>query len=182
MGNEEPSGQQAVEHLRAVLRASQTVAYRDATGLRFGDAVPAYADAVEFLRELDDAPTAPSSPTSGRTSPMTSDPVRAQFEAWAKENGYSLYRHNGAAYSSFLTQNVWAAWQAALAAQEGGGERVTEGYKEAAIAWAVCASIHREYAKGRDPFYKTRQADYVKAQEAARIQALRAAQEGTGNG
>ena len=57
---------------------------------------------------------------------MTSDPVRAQFEAWAKENGYSLYRHNGAAYSSFLTQNVWAAWKAALAAQERGGERVTE--------------------------------------------------------
>lgn len=55
---------------------------------------------------------------------MTSDPVRAQFEAWAKENGYSLYRHNGAAYSSFLTQNVWAAWSAALAAQERGGERV----------------------------------------------------------
>ena len=66
--------------------------------------------------------------------------------------------------------------------QEGGGERVTEGYKEAAIAWSVCASIHREYAKGRDPFYKTRQSYYVKAQEAACIQALRAAQEGTGNG
>lgn len=92
------------------------------------------------------------------------------------------YGMNNELYGSNSTQLAYEAWNAALAAQEGGGERVTEGYKEAAIAWAVCASIHREYAKGRDPFYKTRQADYVKAQEAARIQALRAAQEGTGNG
>jgi hypothetical protein len=42
-----------------------------------------------------------------------------------------------------------------------------EGWKEAAIAWAVCASIHREYAKGKDPFYKTRQGDFTKHEEAA---------------
>lgn len=70
---------------------------------------------------------------------------------------------------------------AALAAQEGGGGE-HDGYKEAAIAWAVCASIHREYAKGRDPLYTTRQADYMKAHEAARTKAMRATQEGTGNG
>lgn len=66
-------------------------------------------------------------------------------------------------------------------AQEGGGGE-HDGYKEAAIAWAVCASIHREYAKGRDPLYTTRQADYMKAHEAARTKAMRATQEGTGNG
>jgi hypothetical protein len=47
-----------------------------------------------------------------------------------------------------------------------------EGWKEAAIAWAVCASIHREYAKGKDPFYTTRQSDFVKHEEAARAKAL----------
>lgn len=45
-----------------------------------------------------------------------------------------------------------------------------EGWKEAAIAWAVCASIHREYAKGRDPFFKTRAADFEKHLAAAREQ------------
>jgi len=44
--------------------------------------------------------------------------------------------------------------------------------KEATIAWTVCASIHREYAKGRDPFFKTRQADFVKAADKARAQEL----------
>jgi hypothetical protein len=38
-----------------------------------------------------------------------------------------------------------------------------KGWKEAVIAWSVCASIHRNYAKGRDPFYTTRQSDFVKA-------------------
>lgn len=38
------------------------------------------------------------------------------------------------------------------------------GYKEAAIAWEVCASIHRGYAKGKDPLFKTRQADFIKHQ------------------
>lgn len=33
---------------------------------------------------------------------------------------------------------------------------------EAAVAWEVCASLHREFAKGKDPFFNTRQADYVK--------------------
>ena len=45
---------------------------------------------------------------------------------------------------------------------------------EATIAWACCASIHRVYAKRKDPFYTTRQADFVKHEETARA-ALRAA-------
>jgi hypothetical protein len=40
--------------------------------------------------------------------------------------------------------------------------------KEAVIAWTVCASIHREYAKGKDPFFTTRQADFVKHETDAR--------------
>ncbi len=45
---------------------------------------------------------------------------------------------------------------------------VLEGWKEATIAWEVCASIHREYAKKKDPFFTTRQADFVRHTEAAR--------------
>jgi len=41
------------------------------------------------------------------------------------------------------------------------------GWKEATIAWTVCASIHREYAKGKDPFFKTRQADFIRHMNAA---------------
>jgi hypothetical protein len=48
-----------------------------------------------------------------------------------------------------------------------------EGWKEAAIAWTVCASIHREYAKGKDAFFKTRQSDFVKHEENARAKALK---------
>ena len=47
-----------------------------------------------------------------------------------------------------------------------------EGWKEAAIAWEVCASIHREYAKKKDPFFTTRQSDFVKHAEATRAKAL----------
>lgn len=45
---------------------------------------------------------------------------------------------------------------------------VPEGWKEAAIAWEVCASIHREYAKGSDALFKTRQADFVRHADKAR--------------
>ncbi len=47
-----------------------------------------------------------------------------------------------------------------------------EGWKEAAIAWEVCASIHREYAKKKDPFFTTLQSDFVKHAEATRAKAL----------
>jgi hypothetical protein len=45
------------------------------------------------------------------------------------------------------------------------------GWQDAAVAWSVCASIHREYAKGKDPFYKTRQRDYTRHENAARTMA-----------
>lgn len=47
-------------------------------------------------------------------------------------------------------------------------EAEIEGWKEATIAWSVCASIHREYCKGRDPFFNTRQADFIKHENDAR--------------
>ena len=45
---------------------------------------------------------------------------------------------------------------------------IPEGWVEAAIAWEVCASIHRKWAKGKDALYSTRQADFVKHAEHAR--------------
>lgn len=49
-------------------------------------------------------------------------------------------------------------------------EVLMKGWKEAAIAWEVCASIHREYAKGKDALFTTRQADYTRhANEARRV-------------
>ena len=47
-----------------------------------------------------------------------------------------------------------------------------DGWAEATIAWAVCASLHREYAKGRDPFFKIRQEDFKKHEEEARSELL----------
>jgi hypothetical protein len=53
-------------------------------------------------------------------------------------------------------------------------EQELEGWKEAAIAWSVCASIHREYCKGRDPLFKTRQSDFTKHENDARAKLARA--------
>lgn len=47
-------------------------------------------------------------------------------------------------------------------------ESATRGWREATIAWSVCASIHRGYAEGRDPFYGTRQADFVRHENVSR--------------
>lgn len=43
-----------------------------------------------------------------------------------------------------------------------------EGWKEAVIAWEVCASVHRSFGKGRDALFKTRQDDYVRHTDTAR--------------
>lgn len=43
-----------------------------------------------------------------------------------------------------------------------------KGWKEATLAWMVCASIHREYAKGKDPFFTTRQQDFLRHERNAR--------------
>lgn len=59
------------------------------------------------------------------------------------------------------------AYAAQVSAERVKAER-TRWTKEAAIAWAVCASIHREYAKGRDALFTTRQADFVKHEDDAR--------------
>ena len=59
--------------------------------------------------------------------------------------------------------------RAALAAQPVDARRVVtwsaealEGWKEAAIGWTVCASVHLEWAKGKDGVFKTRQADFLR--------------------
>ena len=45
------------------------------------------------------------------------------------------------------------------------------GWLEAAIAWEVCASLHRQYCKGKDALFTTRQSDFVKHAEDARARA-----------
>lgn len=45
---------------------------------------------------------------------------------------------------------------------------VQKGWKEAAIAWEVCASIHRKYGKGKDALFSTRQKDFMAGAEKAR--------------
>lgn len=42
------------------------------------------------------------------------------------------------------------------------------GWLEAAVAWEVCASLHRQYCKGKDALFTTRQSDFVKHAENAR--------------
>ena len=46
--------------------------------------------------------------------------------------------------------------------------RGEDGWLEAAAAWEVCQSLHERFAKGKDPFYRTRQADFKKHAEDAR--------------
>ena len=43
-----------------------------------------------------------------------------------------------------------------------------DGWKEAAIAWEVCSSIHNKWAKGKDALYSTRHKDFVKHADDAR--------------
>lgn len=47
-------------------------------------------------------------------------------------------------------------------------DAIEGGWKEAAIAWEVCGSIHEKWAKGKDALYSTRHADFVKHATAAR--------------
>ena len=64
---------------------------------------------------------------------------------------------------------TWKAIEARVScAQAQNAPSVPDGWKEAAIAWEVCASIHREYGKGKDPFFNTRQGDFVKHANDAR--------------
>jgi len=43
-----------------------------------------------------------------------------------------------------------------------------DGWKEAAIAWEVCASIHAKFAKQKDALFSTRQADFINHAKKAR--------------
>ena len=47
----------------------------------------------------------------------------------------------------------------------------TAGWLEAAVAWEVCASLHRKFCKGKDALFSTRQADYVRHAEDSRKKA-----------
>ena len=73
-----------------------------------------------------------------------------------------------------------AAWQRLRARLTPDQERVAalEGWKKAAIAWEVCASIHRKYAKGKDVLFSTRQQDFVVEAEKARAMLAAAARKG----
>lgn len=51
---------------------------------------------------------------------------------------------------------------------DGDLEAGSEGWKEAAIAWSVCASVHAGFSKGKDPFFSTRQSDFVRHEANAR--------------
>lgn len=94
---------------------------------------------------------------------MNIEQERAEFEAW--------WDGLPASMRSLLTYEVATqAYELGRAALQ--SQSINAGWKEAAIAWEVCASIHREYCKGKDPLFKTRRADFVKHAEDARTRAL----------
>jgi len=47
-------------------------------------------------------------------------------------------------------------------------ESEQSGWKEAAIAWEVCGSIHEAFAKKKDALYSTRHSDFERHAEDAR--------------
>lgn len=51
-----------------------------------------------------------------------------------------------------------------------------QGWEEAAIAWEVCASVHRQWARGKDALFKTRQEEFIRHAEGARQTVLSAPQ------
>ncbi len=95
-------------------------------------------------------------PAGAQPAPVVKD-ERAAFREWFEGE-------QGVAYDG-LWSFAKAAWLARAAL---GAPSVPDGWKEAAIAWEVCASIHREYGKGKDPFFNTRQGDFVKHANDAR--------------
>ena len=50
---------------------------------------------------------------------MSSDKMRAEFEAWAKAASYDLRQTNDDKYWCVATISAWTAWQAAYAAGQG---------------------------------------------------------------
>lgn len=65
-----------------------------------------------------------------------------------------------------VTQVFGEGWQ--IVPPEASVQAAPDGWKEAAIAWEVCASIHRQWAKGKDALFSTRQADFVRHADEAR--------------
>lgn len=61
-------------------------------------------------------------------------------------------------------------------------QSVQDGWREAAVAWEVCDSIHREYARGKDPFFSTRQKDFEKHANDARAMLEAAPEDNNGTG
>lgn len=135
---------------------------------------------------------------------------RAKFEAWAKLQSLRLHRYglNNELYGSNDTQLAYEAWNAALAAQEGGGERVTERWEPmetapmdgTVIQFLQGGEVFAGFA-GDDPDHPWQFLDRNVGQafvngfhhkfsprwwrplaEAPKEAALRAAQEGTSNG
>lgn len=83
------------------------------------------------------------------------------------EAGSAVLTERGHSDHTLTAADFVALFQAMSAASN-----LLDGWKEASIAWQVCGSIHREYAQGRDPMFRTRQADYVKHAERARAACL----------
>ena len=145
------------------------------------------------------------------TNPTTPEAAeRARFEAWARREHYGLDRINDDLYEHDATTYAWAAWRAraALAAQEGGGERVTERWEPmetapmdgTVIQFLQGGEVFAGFA-GDDPDHPWQFLDRNGRQafvngfhhkfsprwwrplaEAPKEAALRAAQEGTSNG
>jgi len=79
---------------------------------------------------------------------MNTKQLRADFEAWWETRQPV----------TSIKEDAFAAYQAGRAALQ---SQTDAGWKEAFKAWNVCASIHREWAKGKDAVFTTRQADFV---------------------
>jgi HAMP domain-containing protein len=86
----------------------------------------------------------------------------------AKELAERLRFHADAFGAISLTGHLFRQAADELDRLAGEVERLRDGWEEAAIAWEVCASIHREYAKKRDPFFTTRQGDFTRGADKAR--------------
>lgn len=116
--------------------------------------------------EQAEAPKAPGMAVMGLAGEIV-----AALLADENDGGYDLEAGLfGPAFSALVRRWANAEWSATQPTASAAGDR--EGWKEAAIAWTVCASIHEQWAKGKDALYKTRHADFERHADAARTQAL----------
>lgn len=136
--------------------------------------------------------------TNPTTTPEAAE--RARFEAWAGEKGYVTTLSVHVRYRTFVsrsTECAWIGWQAraALAAQEGGGERVTlEGWLDQPIQQELSfpgvkfgkgvslRTVLKAATRWKTIADKAQQAQ-MPSDAAEQMQGIiRTAQEGTGNG